>query len=599
VTDLGAQLRAFGFNEAWIVDTEFTPQKGAPALPLCLSALDILSGRRIELWLIPPPPCSFRMTRDVLFIMYAADADAETFITLGWPAPLMVLDPRVEWMRIENGGNRFWDPATKKLPKRFKLTDGKRAFGLQGISEAVKKACQERAAKGPPFTEDEERLLLRYCRSDVDLTYDFLKALWGPAGLGDRRTFAQARIRGRSMTASARHYLAGLSIDVATYQLVRDNAASVRAGLAKENHSRLPMFREDGSLDHKRVIAWAHEHELLSIWPRTAGGKLLATDKKTLEQLGESSPIVGEFLSFSTLLKQIRKLNLPIGEDGRNRTALFPFSTLTGRNAPSGREYILCLSKALRPLIQPQPGRAIAVLDYSAQELRIAAHLSRDGALIATTQAGDSYLGLAKAARLALDDDTPETNPQARKTGKVMSLAMLFGAGPGLLTSKGLDINLARGLLMQQRRKFAAFYRWSDALACMAHQGKQLTTRLGWTLRFRQGSGAEAPDRTGRNFPMQGHGAEIMRLVMIRATEAGLRVGGALHDGFTIEAAAREIEAHAQAMRAIMERSALDVIGGVIPVDVEIARWPDRYPVEDKHCELFERIVQLAKDAEQ
>jgi DNA polymerase I-like protein with 3'-5' exonuclease and polymerase domains len=156
---------------------------------------------------------------------------------------------------------------------------------------------------------------------------------------------------------------------------------------------------------------------------------------------------------------------------------------------------------------------------------------------------------------------------------------------------------LARGLLMQQRRQFAQFYRWSDALACMAHQGKQLTTRLGWTLRFRPGSDVEAPERTGRNFPMQSHGAEIMRLVMIRATEAGLRVGGALHDGFTMEAASSEIEARAEAMRAIMERSALDVIGGVIPVNVEIARWPDRYPVEDKHRELFERLVQMAKEA--
>jgi DNA polymerase I len=152
-----------------------------------------------------------------------------------------------------------------------------------------------------------------------------------------------------------------------------------------------------------------------------------------LEELGESSSIVGEFLSFNTLLKQIRRLNLPIGEDDRNRAPLFPFSTLSSRNAPSGREYILCLSKALRPLIQPRPGRAIAVLDYSAQELRIAGHVSGDGALIAMTHAGDPYLGLAKSARLALDDDTPETNPDARNTGKVISLAMLYGAGPGLL----------------------------------------------------------------------------------------------------------------------------------------------------------------------
>jgi hypothetical protein len=94
VTRAEAQLRAFGFKEAWIVDTEFTPRKGNAALPLCLCALDILSGRRVELWLDPPQPCPFGMTRDVLFVMYAADADAEPFITLTGSATIHHMDIR-------------------------------------------------------------------------------------------------------------------------------------------------------------------------------------------------------------------------------------------------------------------------------------------------------------------------------------------------------------------------------------------------------------------------------------------------------------------------------------------------------------------------
>ena len=150
MTDLEALLRAFRFNAAWVVDTEFMPRRGDPALPLVLCALDILSGRRVELWLDPPPPCPFRMARDALFIMYAADADVEPFITLGWSAPLRIIDPRVEWMRVENGAPRYWDQAQKRK-KVFKLVDAKRVFNLGGIDEAEKQAWQDRCRRGAAF----------------------------------------------------------------------------------------------------------------------------------------------------------------------------------------------------------------------------------------------------------------------------------------------------------------------------------------------------------------------------------------------------------------------------------------------------------------
>ena len=592
MTDLEARIRASGFTKAWVVDTEFTPRRGDPSLPLALCALDILSGRRVELWLDPPPPCPFRMGRDVLFIAFAADADVEPFITLDWPAPLRILDPRVEWMRIENGAFRYKDLA-RKQKKFFSLVDAKHVFNLRGISEAEKREWQLLAAEGPPFTEEEKQGFLRYCSSDVDLTADFLRALWEPAELGDERIFAQALIRGRSMAAFARGGLAGLPIDWATHDLLRDEATAVRIGLVQDKRDSLPMFRPDGSLSHKRLNAWANNLGLLPSWPRTAGGNLLATDEDTLKELAGADPRVFEFLSFKQLLRQLQKLDLPIGSDGFARTSLFPFATMTSRNAPSGREFILAQSRALRPLIQPHPGRAIAVLDYSAQELRFAAFQSGDTALQAMTEAGDPYFGLAETARLTREGDTPETNPDARDTGKVISLAMLYGAGWGLLVSKGLDEQLARTVLTAQRNSFAQFYRWSDALAQSAHQGRRLTTRLGWQLRFRHGSDVPAPDRTGRNFPMQAGGAEIMRLVMIRATERGFRVIP-LHDGFTIEESDSKIEGRAREFEAIMRRSSLDVLGAAIPVKTEIRRYPERYPVKPGERALFDRIVDLA-----
>ena len=42
--------------------------------------------------------------------------------------------------------------------------------------------------------------------------------------------------------------------------------------------------------------------------------------------------------------------------DGRNRTLLSPFSTLTGRNAPSNTEFIFGPATWIRSLIKPGPG---------------------------------------------------------------------------------------------------------------------------------------------------------------------------------------------------------------------------------------------------
>ena len=55
-----------------------------------------------------------------------------------------------------------------------------------------------------------------------------------------------------------------------------------------------------------------------------------------------------------------------------------PFRSRTGRNQPSNAKFIFGPGKWMRGLIKPPQGKVLAYIDWSAQEVAIAAALSGD-----------------------------------------------------------------------------------------------------------------------------------------------------------------------------------------------------------------------------
>ena len=80
-------------------------------------------------------------------------------------------------------------------------------------------------------------------------------------------------------------------------------------------------------------------------------------------------------------LGEMRLEEIAVGPDGRNRTMLSPFGARTGRNTPSNTRFIFGPAVWLRGLIKPKPGTALAYIDWSSQEVAIAAALSGDAGL--------------------------------------------------------------------------------------------------------------------------------------------------------------------------------------------------------------------------
>src|SRR5262249_28865277 len=128
-------------------------------------------------------------------------------------------------------------------------------------------------------------------------------------------------------------------------------------------------------------------------------------------------------------LNDLRGLrDLPIGSDSRARAALWPFSSSTGRNQPSGREFIFQLSRWTRSLIRPEPGRFLCYADWTAQEFAIIAYLSGDPLLIACYEApGDPYANLGATMGL-MPTDSGKSHP-LRGVVKVVVLGLFYGRG--------------------------------------------------------------------------------------------------------------------------------------------------------------------------
>ena len=95
------------------------------------------------------------------------------------------------------------------------------------------------------------------------------------------------------------------------------------------------------------------------------------------------------------------------------------------------------------------------------------------------------------------------------------------------------------------------------------------------------------------NWPIQSAGADLMRLVCIAATEAGIELAAPVHDGFLIVAPLDRLHADTERMKAIMIRASTVITGGLpIQVEVEPVRFPARY-MDERGQAMWDRVMAL------
>jgi DNA polymerase I len=299
-------------------------------------------------------------------------------------------------------------------------------------------------------------------------------------------------------------------------------------------------------------------------------------------------PLVAPLAELRSTLGSLRLHSLCVGKDGRNRQPLSAYRAKTGRNQLSNSKFIFGPNKWISGLIKPGPRRAVAYLDWDQQEWAIASVLSGDTAMQEAYVSGDPYLTLAKQAGEVPSDGTKATHPEKREMFKRCALGVQYGMGFELLArTANMPVSRAKRLLELHTDVHWQFWRWSDHLVKVAKLIEHLETVFGW----RQYITHETRAGAIRNFPMQAHGAEMLRLACIYGMEHGIQLCAPVHDAILIEASIEEIDGKVAEMQGCMALAAKGVLGDFkVTSGQEIIRYPDRYM--DKRGKVMWETVQ-------
>jgi DNA polymerase I-like protein with 3'-5' exonuclease and polymerase domains len=270
------------------------------------------------------------------------------------------------------------------------------------------------------------------------------------------------------------------------------------------------------------------------------------------------------------------------------------FQTVTGRNAPSPSQFIFGPARWMRGLIKPAIGYALAYIDWSAQEIAIAAALSGDDRMIAGYQSGDPYMAFARDAGLVPADATKDSHAETRDTCKTIVLGINYGMGPDSMALRaGITRAEARSLLGLHRDAYKQFWRWAEDTVTNALFRGEMQTQFGWRRLIMPNPNA----RSMQNWPVQSCGAEMMRAAAIAATEADISICAPVHDAFLIMAPLDRLDADIAAMRAIMSAAGTAIIGIPVRTDAKVILPPARY-MDVRGEKTWTKIIGLLQAAE-
>lgn len=321
-------------------------------------------------------------------------------------------------------------------------------------------------------------------------------------------------------------------------------------------------------------------------------GSSYSTDVSTLEKIAHISPIVVPILEYRTLSKlyntYVEPLEGFIQEDGKIHTIYKQTLTRTGRlssvepnlqNIPTREEE----GKLIRKAFIPEPGCTLLSADYSQIELRILASISGDETMIEAFKNDEDI-----HRRVAADIHgipIEEVTKKERSTAKSVIFGIVYGiSGFGLGENLNISPKEAKQFIEKYYEMYPKVKEYMENIKKEAYETGYVKTLYN---RVRYIDELKSPvymvrtggERIALNTPIQGTGADIMKIAMInlykRLIKEGLHAKIILqvHDEVILNVPDDELDMTTVVVRECMENAA-DL---KVPLKVGIETGKDWY----------------------
>ncbi|HEX5062596.1 MAG TPA: DNA polymerase I [Kofleriaceae bacterium] len=317
-----------------------------------------------------------------------------------------------------------------------------------------------------------------------------------------------------------------------------------------------------------------------------------STEADTLEQL--EHPIIKPILEH----REISKLKgtyldalppLVSSKTGRVHTTFNQVVAETGRissqdpnlqNIPIRSD----LGMQIRRGFIAAPGHVLIAADYSQIELRILAHLSGDPLLSSAFR--DHVDVHTQTAAEVFGVPREQVTAEQRRVAKAVNYGLSYGQSDFGL-ARALDVTRTQAAEYSRRyfQRFPTIHKFMDEIVAVARAQGGARTVLGrWrpipNLMSKSPAARHAAERVAQNTPMQGTGADIIKLAMLRTTERIAREGWpvqmllTVHDELVFESPPDIADTVGAALKDEME----NVYKLSVPLEVDIGigtNWAD------------------------
>jgi DNA polymerase-1 len=569
------------FRKILAVDFEYCGADGELTDVVCMVTQDLQSGEVSRYWqrdLLKMKTPPFETGGDVALISYFAPAEVQSMLALGWDIDVPVIDLFAEFRCQTNGNPNVG---------RKSLIGALQFFELDHLIPEEKDSMRNLILSGGPWSKPQRSAILDYCQQDVVALGPLLNAMLRNAPWSELQ-FNQALLRGRYMKAVGAMQHRGIPIDLGMLDKLDANWEKIKLNLIENVDAQYCVY-VDGRFKEALFQSYLAREGIP--WPRLDSGRL-ALDRNTFSNMSKRYPTVQPLHELRKTLGEFKLNNLAVGRDGRNRTLLSPLAAKTGRNQPSTTKFIFGPAKWIRGLIKPTEGSALAYCDWSSQEIAIAAALSDDDLLWAAYESGDPYIAFAIQAGLVPPRATKDTHKGIRNRCKSVVLGTNYGMSAyGVAQAAKIHELEAKALLQKHRETYRKFWAWAENNKDRGLLGLKLETCFGWPIQVTAG---DVKANTFLNWPMQAHGAEMMRVASILAVERGIKLCAPIHDALLIEAPSDQIDSEVVRLKECMSEASEAVLGEgkVCRVDADIVRHPDRY-MDEHGQQMWDQIMGL------